>query len=146
MPPLGVWCCRKNPLKNFRAESVVETSVRYTLEPKDGYLKAEMTERDTAAETAEFVEAIVGELQGKGGRKVLISIRNSRPVFKVEEWKLSAALDKAMRISGLQVAFVSDTRELQMSQQYIALLARQRGLKFEAFDNEPAALTWLTQA
>ncbi len=119
--------------------------MRYTIEPKEGYLKAEMTERDTAAETAQFVEAIVEALQAKPAKRVLISIRNSRPVFKVEEWKLSAALDKVMRIPELQVAFISDTRELHMSQQYIALLARQRGLKFEAFDSEPAALAWLTR-
>ena len=71
--------------------------------------------------------------------------RDSRPVFKVEEWKLSAALDKVMSIAGLQVAFISDTREVQMSQQYIALLGRQRGLKFETFDSEPAAVAWLTR-
>jgi hypothetical protein len=33
-------------------------------------------------------------------------------VFKVEEWKLSEALDKVMSIPGLRVAFVSDTREI----------------------------------
>ena len=119
--------------------------MRYSIQPQDGYLKAEMTERDSAAETAEFVEAIVEELRDSGAKKVLISIRDSRPVFKVEEWKLSAALDKVMSIAGLHVAFISDTRELQMSQQYIALLGRQRGLKFEAFDSETAAVAWLTQ-
>jgi hypothetical protein len=49
-----------------------------------------------------------------------------------------------MSIAGLKVAFIADTRELQMSQQYIALLGRQRGLQFEAFDSEAAALAWLT--
>ena len=120
--------------------------MRYSIEPREGYLRAEMTERDTAAQTAEFVEAIVRELHASGARKLLVSIRDSRPVFKVEEWKLSAALDKVMSIPGLQVAFISDTRELQMSQQYIALLARQRGLKFEAHDSEAVAIGWLTRA
>jgi hypothetical protein len=120
--------------------------VRYTIERQDGHLKAEMVERDTAEETAEFVEAIVAALQSGPRDKLLISIRNSRPVFKVEEWKLSAALDKVMSITGLKVAFIADTREVQMSQQYIALLGRQRGLQFESFDNEPAALAWLTSS
>ena len=120
--------------------------MRYTIESKDGYLKAEMTERDTAAETAQFVEAIVEALQAKPAKRVLISIRNSRPVFKVEAWKLSAALDKVMSIEGLRVAFIADTRELQMSQEYIALLAQQRGLQFRAFDTEPAAVAWLTSS
>jgi hypothetical protein len=30
-----------------------------------------------------------------------------------------------------------------MSQEYIALLGRQRGLRFETFDSEQAALAWL---
>ena len=120
--------------------------MRYAIEDKAGYLKAEMLERDTAEETAQFVEAIVEALLARAAGKLLISIRNSRPVFKVEEWKLSAALDKVMSIPGLQVAFIADTREVQMSQQYIALLGRQRGLKFESFDSEQAAVAWLTRA
>jgi hypothetical protein len=120
--------------------------MQYTIEKLSGYLKAEMTERDTAEETAQFVEAIVEALRAEGAPdKLLISIRNSRPVFKVEAWKLSAALDKVMSIPDLQVAFISDTRELQMSQQYIALLGRQRGLKFESFDSEAAAVAWLAK-
>ena len=118
--------------------------MRYTIEKQDGHLKAEMVERDTAEETAEFVEAIVEALRAGSVDKLLISIRDSRPVFRVEQWRLSAALDQVMSIAGLKVAFIADTRELQMSQQYIALLGRQRGLQFEAFDSEAAALAWLT--
>ena len=121
--------------------------MRFTIDSNEGYLKAEMIERDTAEETAEFVEAIVAALRARGAPdKLLISIRKSRPVFKVEEWKLSASLDKVMSIAGLQVAFIADTREVQMSQQYIALLGRQRGLKFDTFDSEPAAVAWLTSS
>jgi hypothetical protein len=121
--------------------------MRYTIEKLSGYLKAEMVDRDTAEETAQFVDAIVEALHAEGAPgKLLISIRNSRPVFKVEQWKLSAALDKVMSIPSLQVAFVSDSRELQMSQQYIALLGQQRGLQFQAFDAEHAAIDWLTRA
>ena len=120
--------------------------MRYTIEKQDGHLKAEMVERDTAEETAEFVEAIVQALRAGSVDKLLISIRDSRPVFRVEQWRLSAALDQVMSIAGLKVAFIADTRELQMSQQYIALLGRQRGLQFEAFDSEAAALAWLTGA
>jgi hypothetical protein len=119
--------------------------VKYTIELLSGYLKAEMVERETAAETADFVQAIVSALRSQAVFKLLISIRNSRPVFKVEEWKLSEALDQVMSIPGLKVAFAADTRELAMSQDYIALLGRQRGLQFEAFGSEQAALAWLLE-
>ncbi len=120
--------------------------MRYTIEKLSGYLKAEMVERDTTEETAEFVEAIVEALRAGPMKKLLISIRNSRPVFKVEQWKLSAALDKVTSIADLRVAFIGDTREVQMSQQYIALLGRQRGLEFETFESEAAALAWLASS
>jgi hypothetical protein len=120
--------------------------MNYTITNLGGYLKAEMLERDTAEETAAFVEAIVEALRAGPLDRLLISIRSSRPVFKVEQWKLSAALDKVMSIAGLKVAFIADTREVQMSQEYIALLGRQRGLQFESFDSEPEALAWLTSS
>ena len=122
--------------------------MRYTIETQPGgYLKAEMVERDTAEETAQFVAAIVDALRKGSERRVLVSTRQSRPVFKVEDWKLSAALDQVMSIPGLKVAFVSDTRELGMSQDYIALLGRQRGLDFQAFGaDESAAIAWLTSS
>ena len=117
--------------------------MKYTIEKLAGYLKADMVERDTAAETEEFVRAIVAAVRKDRMTRVLISTRKSRPVFKVEDWKLSEALEQVMSIPGLRVAFVADTRELQMSQEYIALLGRQRGLEFQAFPSEPAAVEWL---
>jgi hypothetical protein len=120
--------------------------VHFNIDVASGYLKAEMIGRETAEQTAEFVDAILAALRDKGVFRVLVSIRRSRPVFKVEDWNLSAALDKATGIPGLRVAFISDTRELGMSQDYIAFLARQRGLQFEAFSTEQAAVAWLRRA
>src|SRR3954465_8778507 len=117
--------------------------MRYTIEVLPGYIKAEMLERDSAEETSEFVDAILKALGQQELRKLLISIRSSRPVFKVSEWNLSGALDKVMPMHGLKVAFISDTKELAMSQQYIELLAKQRGLAFRTFSSEKAASQWL---
>jgi hypothetical protein len=119
--------------------------VQYKIELCAGYLKAEMVERDTAAETSEFVNAILEALRLHRIFKVLISIRSSRPVFKVEDWNLSGALEQVMRLPGLKVAFIADTKEISMSQDYIALLAQQRGLAFRAFGAEKAAVTWLLE-
>jgi hypothetical protein len=120
--------------------------VHYTIELLPGYIKAEMVERDTAAETADFVRAIVAGMRAHEVYRILISIRKSRPVFKVEQWKLSETLDLLMSEPRVQVAFVADTPELKMSQDYIALLGRQRGLEFETFATEQAAVAWLTRA
>jgi len=120
--------------------------VKYTIERLPGYLKAEMLERDTAEETREFVDAILEALRAGGVLRLLISIRSSRPVFKVEQWDLSGALAALTGMPGLKVAFISDTREIGMSQEYISLIATQRGLAFRPFRSEQDAVAWLLEA
>ena len=118
--------------------------MHYSIEKRAGYLLAEMVERDTAEETKQFVGAILAELRN-GETRVLISTRRSRPVYKVESWDLSGALDQLAAIKDrLRVAFISDSRELALSQEYIELIAKQRGLAFRTFAGEAAAVAWLT--
>lgn len=117
--------------------------MKYTIELVDGYLRARMRERDSAEETREFVTAILEALKIHRVGRILISIEASRALFKVEDWKFSDAVEQAIRIANVQVAFVADSADVRMSQQYIALLGRQRGLRFEAFDAEPQAVAWL---
>lgn len=116
--------------------------MRYTIDIHAGYLKAEMRERETGEETRAFVEAILAALREHKLPRLLISVRSSRPVFKVEQYGLSEALVQVAG-TGLRVAFIADSKEVAMSQQYIALLAQQRGLDFKTFDDEPAAVAWL---
>jgi hypothetical protein len=87
-------------------------------------------------------EAILAALRQHQLTRVLISVRSSRPVFKVEPYGLSDTLVQVAG-TGLRVAFIADSKEVAMSQEYIALLARRRGLDFRTFDDEPAALAWL---
>jgi hypothetical protein len=119
--------------------------MRYTIDVHPDYIKAEMREREAAEETREFVEAILAALRQHKLPRLLISVRSSRPVFKVEEYGLSDALVQ-LAGTGLRVAFIADDKETAMSQEYIALLAQQRGLDFQTFgDDEQAALAWLLQ-
>lgn len=131
------------PRKLAAARAVEFEQVEYKIETLPGYIRAEMVERDTAEETAEFVKALLATLRTQAAARVLISTRKSRPVFKVEQWKLSEVLDQLMSMAGVKVAFIADTREIAMSQDYIALLGRQRGLQFETFASEQAAVDWL---
>src|SRR2546422_3025383 len=103
--------------------------MRYTIDIHPGYIKAEMRERESGEETRSFVEAILAALRQHKLPRLLISVRSSRPVFKVEQYGLSDALVQVAG-SGLRVAFIADSKEIAMSQQYIALLGQQRELAF----------------
>jgi hypothetical protein len=118
-------------------------SFKYTIETRSGYIRAEMQGRDTAEETREFVQALVEALRSQALSKALISVRESRPIFRVEGWNLSGFLDLVRDIKALKIAFVSDSKELAMSQEYIALLGRQHGFAFQAFGSEQEAVAWL---
>ena len=114
--------------------------MRYAIEARDGYLRAEMVERETAQETARFGEALHAALVEKKLSKVLVVVRASRPIFRVEEYQLSEFLG---RMANVRVAVVSDSRELAAAHEYIQLIASQKGVTLHAFSSEKSALEWL---
>jgi hypothetical protein len=117
--------------------------MRYSIQLADGYLRAEMHGRENAEETRQFVAAILEGVRSHKATRVLISIRESRALFKVEDWKFSEALEEALRIARLKVAFIADSKDVSMSQEYIALIGRQKGFDFQAFGSETEAVAWL---
>jgi hypothetical protein len=116
--------------------------MRYTIDVHAGYIKAEMHGRETGEETRTFVNALLAALRQHSMARVLISVRESRPVFKVEDWGFSDAMAKVLG-TGLRVAFIADSKEVAMSQEYIALLGRQKGFDFRSFTAEAEAVDWL---
>jgi hypothetical protein len=119
--------------------------MRYTIDVHAGYIKAEMRGRETGEETRTFVNALLASLRQHNTARVLISVRESRPVFKVEEWGFSDAIAKVLG-TGLRVAFIADSKEVAMSQDYIGLLGRQKGFDFRSFAAEAEAVEWLRAA
>ena len=117
--------------------------MRYKIEPRDGYLLAEMTNRETSEETAEFVKALVAGLIEHKASRVLISVHTSRPIYKVEGWGLSGAIEIIKAIAGFRVAFVADSQDMAMAQQYIALLLGQKGISTRNCASEAEAVAWL---
>ena len=117
--------------------------VRTRYEYQSGFLLAEMIERETAEETAQFVAGLFAALREHRGNRVLISVVKSRTLFKVEDWKLSAAVDAIKEISGFRVAFIADSKEVSMSQDYICMLLAQRGIEGRAFPSLEKARAWL---
>jgi hypothetical protein len=117
--------------------------MRYTVEVREGYLRGEMVERETPEETREFGEALHAAMRDHGVGKLLVVVRASLPVFRVEEYQLSNFLKRMMLIPGAKVAVVSDSRELAAAHEYVQLIASQRGMALRAFTGEAAAVEWL---
>ena len=108
-------------------------------------LRVDIRQRQTAEETREIAETAFAERERAGVLGILLMTRDSRPIFKVEEYGLSAILERIAAIPGLRVAAVSDDSALHAAHEYIELIARQRGAAYRAFRKEADALAWLRE-
>lgn len=106
------------------------------------YLHAELFSRKTADETRKFLEAVLASAVEHRLPLVLIRVRNSVPIFTVERYGFSRYLDLAFK-SNYKIALVGDSLELRIAHQYIATMARMRGVKLRAFQDESSAINWL---
>jgi hypothetical protein len=119
--------------------------MRFSIEPRDGYLHAALFGRDTADEMRDFLLAVHAACQEHGTPKILISVRQSRAVFKPEDYGLSGYVNELVT-PACQIALVGDTNEVNSANEYIEMVARQQAVNVRAFRDEAAALRWMKGA
>lgn len=117
--------------------------MHYTIEVERDHVRAELFGRETAEQTHEFLAALAQQALESGVTRVLVWVRNSRPVFKVATHGVSELFKLAASQMAYRVALLGDSEEVRASQQYVELLARQQGARVRAFRDEAAALAWL---
>jgi hypothetical protein len=125
-----------------KALAARRSSVRYHIGAEQDYLRAELFNRQTAEETRRFLDAVLAAAIEHRLPLVLIRVRNSVPIFTIERYGLSDYLDRAFK-SKYRIALVGDTVELRIAHQYIATIARMRGVKLRAFGDEGDGIAWL---
>ncbi len=119
--------------------------MHYTFEQAQDHLRAELFGRQTVEETLKFVEALAAEARKSSVTRFVVWVRNSRPIFKVEQVRLSDSF-KQLAVRNVRVALLADSEEVRASHQYIEVLAAQQGAKVRAFQDEARALSWLRAA
>jgi hypothetical protein len=119
--------------------------MHYTFEQAQDHLRAELFGRQTVEETLKFVEALAVEARKRSVTRFVVWVRNSRPIFKVEQVRVSDSF-KQLAVRNVRVALLADSEEVRASHQYIEVLAAQQGAKVRAFRDEARALSWLRSA
>ena len=117
--------------------------MHFTFKQAQGYLRAELFGRQTVEQTLEFVAALAAEARKSASHCILVWVRNSRPIFKVEQYKISEQFRQLAKNKQLRVALLADSDEVRASHQYIEVLASQQGAGVRAFRDEARALDWL---
>ena len=120
--------------------------MKFSIEARDGYLLAVVHGRDTAEHMREFLYAVHAACRRHELPKILMSVRQSRAVFRGEDYGLDGntrGYVKELAGPDCQVALVGDTDELHQAHEYIEVLARQQGFNVRAFRDLHAGLQWL---
>jgi hypothetical protein len=111
-----------------------------------GVLRGELFGRETVEETNTFFRAIVSASRETRCPCVLISVRSSKPIFQVERHGLIEYFRKLALTSSRRIALLGDSKDLQLSHEYVELIARQHGLNVKSFFDEAAAYQWFRDA
>jgi len=107
-----------------------------------GVLRGELFGRETVEETNTFFRAIVSASRETRCPCILISVRSSKPIFQVERHGLIEYFRKLALTSSRRIALLGDSRDLQLSHEYVEVIARQHGLNVRSFLDETAAFQW----
>jgi len=119
--------------------------MRYSIEPRSGYLACTVVGRETGDDMREFLHAVQAACRQHACPKILMSVRGSRAIFKPDDYGLSSYVHELVS-PVCQIALLGDSSELQVAHEYIELVARQRSINARAFRDEAAALAWLLDA
>lgn len=119
--------------------------MRFSVEPRAGYLLALVSGRDTAEDTRALLRAVRQACREYDCPRVLMSIRASRVAFRPEDYGLSGYANR-LATPACRIALVGDTPELNAAHEYIEVVARQQGLGVRAFRDDAAAARWLAAA
>jgi hypothetical protein len=120
--------------------------MKFSIEARDGYLHAVVHGRESAEHMREFLYAVHAACTQHATAKILMSVRQSRAVFRAEDYGLEGnKRGYAAELAGpsCQIALVGDTDELNQAHEYIEVLARQQGFNVRAFRDLHAGLRWL---
>lgn len=117
--------------------------MHFTFEHSPDCLRATLYGRNTVEETLQFIDALAADARKHAATRFLICVRNSRPIFKVEQYKVSDLFKQLASNKAVRVALLADSDEVRASHQYLEVLAAQQGAQVRAFRDEKRALRWL---
>ncbi|SRR3954468_18814576 len=117
--------------------------MKYRFSVEEDCLRAEMVGRETVAETLEFIQALAAEAERSGTTRALVWVRRSRPIFRVEQYRISEHFRQIAANRDARVALLADSEEVRAAHEYIEVLARQNGAAVRSFRDEAAAREWL---
>jgi len=86
-------------------------------------LRAELVGRESVAETQEFIRLATEEVVKHRCPRILVWVRRSRPIFKVEQYRISEHFKQIAANPQVRVALLADTEEKIITVAYDSIVS-----------------------
>jgi len=121
---------------------VFSGGVLYRISIETGYLKADLFNRETVAETQEFFDIVARSALENRRSRILISVHSSSSLFTVERSGFLARFKCVSADPSHQIALVADSEELGFSHEYMEDVGRRQGINVKNFRDEHSGIAW----
>jgi hypothetical protein len=117
--------------------------LEYNIEPDAEFLLVTVSGRDTDTPPSEVCAAVLGESTGRGRMRILIELDQKFPLSPSSQYQLIENLPSIGFTPRHSIALVHRTPVAQMANQFIDVVAANRGMEVRNFPDVDRAKAWL---
>src|SRR5258708_14832994 len=119
--------------------------MQYTIESDDEFLRVRVSGRDADRPPSEVCAAVLSESMKRGRRRILIELDQKSPLSATNQFQLITRLPELGFTPSHRIALVHSTPEMHEANQFINLIAENRGLPVRNFQGIEIAKDWVRE-
>ena len=119
--------------------------MQYTIEADEEFLRVKVSGRDTDQPPSEVCAAVLKESEKRGRQRILIELDQKFPLSAGNQYQLVTRLPEIGFTPKHRIALVHRRPDMQSANQFINVVAENRGLQVRNFPSTENAMAWLRQ-
>ncbi len=119
--------------------------MRFTIDADDEFLRVKISGRDADRPPSEVCAAVLSESAKLGRDRILIELDQKSPLSATSQFQLVTRLPELGFTPRHRIALVHSTPEMHEANQFINLIAENRGIQVRNFQGVEIAKDWLRE-
>lgn len=117
--------------------------MEYAITADEEFLRVKVSGRDTDRPPSEVCEAVLSESRKRGRNRILIELDQKSPLSATSQYQLISRLPDLGFTPEHRIALVHRTAEMQNANEFINVVADNRGMRVRNFPDLEDAEAWL---
>src|SRR6266545_2975852 len=119
--------------------------MQFTIDADDEFLRVKISGRDADRPPSEVCAAVLSESAKLGRDRILIELDQKSPLSATSQFQLVTRLPELGFTPRHRIALVHSTPEMHEANQFINLIAENRGIQVRNFQGVEVAKDWLRE-